>query len=66
MKTQATLKDPDDVYERLADAQRGLGEADRLTFDARLILLLANQVGDERVIAECIEAAARPFRQEGR
>jgi hypothetical protein len=62
MKTHPTLKNPDDVYELLADAQRDLGEADRLKFDARLILLLANQVGDERVIAECIAAAARPFR----
>jgi hypothetical protein len=29
--------------------------------NARLILLLANQVGDDQVLADCITAAAKPF-----
>lgn len=61
MKTDLNLKDPDGFYEKLLDAQRGLTAQQCAQFSARLILLLANQVGDERVLAECIDAAAKVF-----
>jgi hypothetical protein len=64
MKTEPTLKSPDDLYERLLDAHRGLSAEESAALNARLILLLANQVGDDRVVAECVAAAARPFAQE--
>ena len=51
------LADPDNFYESLLDAHRGLSESESSVFDARLILLLANQIGDHRVLAECIAAA---------
>ncbi|HTT13904.1 MAG TPA: DUF2783 domain-containing protein [Burkholderiaceae bacterium] len=61
MKTEPTLKSPDDFYERLLDAHRGLNADESAQLNARLILLLANQVGDDEVLAECITAAAKPF-----
>jgi len=61
MKTEPTLKSPDDFYERLLDAHRGLSADDSAKLNARLILLLANQIGDDQVLAECITAAAKPF-----
>ena len=51
------LSDPDGFYELLLDAHRGLSASESAAFNARLILLLANQVGDDRVLAECIAAA---------
>ena len=61
MKIDLTLQSPDDFYERLLDAHRGLNSDESAQLNARLILLLANQVGDDQVLAECVAAAAKPF-----
>ncbi|MEW5882316.1 MAG: DUF2783 domain-containing protein [Pseudomonadota bacterium] len=66
LQTQLKIGDPDGFYEKLLDAHRGLSDEQCAQLDARLILLLANQIGDDRVLAECIEAAARPFAQAAR
>jgi hypothetical protein len=47
----------DAFYEQLVAAHRGLSEADSGAFNARLVLLLANHVGDPDVVAEAIAAA---------
>ena len=57
MKTQLNLPDADGFYEQLLDAHQGLSEQQSALLNARLILLLANQVGDARVLRECVEAA---------
>lgn len=66
LQIQPKIGDPDGFYEKLLDAHRGLTDEQCAQLDARLILLLANQIGDDRVLAECIEAAARPFAQAAR
>lgn len=60
MKTNLNLQDADTFYEQLMDAHAGLSREQSELFNARLILLLANQVGDARVLRECIEAAGQP------
>lgn len=57
MKTILHLADADTFYEQLLDAHVGLSAAESELLNARLILLLANQIGDARVLAECITAA---------
>ena len=57
MKTSANLQDPDRFYEQLLDAHAGLSREQSELFNARLILLLANQVGDAQVLQECLRAA---------
>lgn len=57
MKTQPNLQDADGFYEQLLDAHQGLTKDQSELLNARLILLLANQVGDAKVLAECIAAA---------
>lgn len=57
MKLIPHFQDADAFYEQLLDAHAGLNREDAELFNARLILLLANQVGDARVLRECIEAA---------
>jgi hypothetical protein len=53
----ANLADADGFYEALIDAHRGLSEAESEAYNARLILVLANHVGDLDVLSEALEAA---------
>ena len=57
MKTALHLQDADGFYEQLLDAHQGLAPEESQLLNARLILLLANQVGDSKALKECIEAA---------
>lgn len=57
MKIEAQWTDADGFYERLLDAHQGLSAAESEDFNARLILLLANQIGDTGVLKNCIDAA---------
>ena len=57
MKTTLHLQDADTFYEQLLDAHTGLSREQSELLNARLILLLANQLGDARVLADCIQAA---------
>lgn len=52
-----SFQDADAFYERLLDAHAGLTAAQSELLNARLILLLAHRVGDDRVLAQCIAAA---------
>lgn len=58
MKTQLNLQDGDTFYEQLLDAHVGLSQEASALLNARLILLLANQIGNRDVLAECIRAAS--------
>ena len=57
MKTTLNFQDADTFYEHLLDAHAGLSREQSELLNARLILLLANQVGDTRVLQECLLAA---------
>ncbi len=48
---------PDDFYEALIDAHRDLDAAQSLRVNARLILLLANHIGDLDVLREALQRA---------
>jgi hypothetical protein len=50
---------PDDLYEMLVDARRDLDETQSAALDAKLVLLLANHIGDLDVIREAIAAAKK-------
>ncbi len=60
MKTNLHLQDADSFYEQLLDAHAGLNREQSELLNARLILLLANQIGDARVLQECLLAARDP------
>lgn len=57
MRTAAHFEDADAFYEQLLDAHVGLDASQSELLNARLILLLANQIGDQQVLSECIRAA---------
>jgi hypothetical protein len=49
----------DDFYDLLIDTHRGLDDAASRLVNARLILLLANHIGDMAVLREAMAAARR-------
>jgi hypothetical protein len=48
---------PDDFYERLIAMHRGLTDDESALVNAKLVLLLANHVGDRDVLAQAMIAA---------
>lgn len=57
MKTDLNLQDADAFYEQLLNAHEGLDDEQSHLLNARLVLILANQIGDPRVLVNCVEAA---------
>lgn len=57
LNIEPNLAAPDDFYEALLGIHRDLTEAQSALVNARLILLLANHVGDGAVLREAMQAA---------
>lgn len=57
LNLQPNIPDPDGFYAELIRAHEGLSDAQSADFNARLVLLLANHVGDREVIRQALEAA---------
>lgn len=57
LNTAANMASPDDFYERLIDMHRDLSSEQSNAANAALILLLANHIGDIRVLTEAIDLA---------
>ncbi len=58
LRRTLNLAKHDDVYDAVVDAHKGLDDEQCRSFDARLILLLVNHIGDEAVIREALKEAA--------
>ena len=58
--TVSRFANPDAAYVALVEARRGLSEADAADLDARLVLILANHIGDMEVLEEAIKLAKAP------
>lgn len=59
LNTKANIKAPDEFYAELLAVHEGLSKAESDALNARLILLLANHIGDRQVLSEALQAAAR-------
>ncbi|MGH8851101.1 MAG: DUF2783 domain-containing protein [Casimicrobiaceae bacterium] len=57
LDSRPNLPAPDDFYQELIDAHRDLSDAQSALFNARLILLLANHIGNPTVLREALAAA---------
>ncbi len=55
--TAPNLDAPDDFYEALIDAHRDLAVEQSQALNARLVLLLANHIGDFDVLRQALLAA---------
>ena len=56
--TTPNLADPDGVFEALMNAHRDLDPAASRRLDAKLVLLLANHIGDPDIVKQAINLAA--------
>lgn len=54
------LTRPDESYAQLIAAHDGLSEAESHAMNARLILILMNHIGDQKVLAEALQLARDP------
>ncbi len=57
LNTEPNIARADDFYQALIDAHAGLTEEQSAALNARLVLLLANQVGDLDTLRTVIDAA---------
>jgi hypothetical protein len=57
MNTQPNIPDPDGFYAAWVTAHEGLSERESADLNARLVLMLANQCGEQTVLLDCISAA---------
>jgi predicted metalloendopeptidase len=57
LNTEPNLAAPDDLYQELIDTHRDLTEEQSALVNAKLILLLANHVGDLGVLRAALAAA---------
>jgi hypothetical protein len=57
LNTDPNLAEPDDFYQALIDAHRGLTNEQSALLNAKLILLLANHIGDLEALREALSAA---------
>jgi hypothetical protein len=57
LETGVKLADPDRAYRMLIEAHRGLTDHQSASLNAKLILILANQVGDLDVLRAAIALA---------
>lgn len=63
--TENRLPDPDVAYRALIDAHRGLSDEDSAALNSRLVLILANHIGDEAVLREALALARRSMEPAG-
>ena len=57
LNTKPNLPNSDDFYASLLHAHEGLSKGDSDALNARLILLLANHIGEPEVLNKALQAA---------
>lgn len=57
LKLDANIPDPDGFYVELLQAHEGLSDVESVAFNARLVLTLANHIGDREVLRAALRAA---------
>ena len=60
LNLQPNLVDPDAFYQALIAAHDGLSDEDSQALNARLVLILANHIGDQDTLTEALKAASGP------
>ena len=55
LRTDPQIEDPDDFYARLIDLHQGLNSDQSNSLNCKLILLMANHIGDKEVLFEVLD-----------
>jgi hypothetical protein len=59
LSTSSNFAKPDDAFRAVVEAHSGLSEEQSADFDAALVLILANHIGDLDVLREALALAKR-------
>jgi hypothetical protein len=59
LSREANSKDPDALYAAIIQAHADLSDAESAALNARLVLLLANHIGEEAVLREALGVARK-------
>jgi hypothetical protein len=59
LSTASNFAKPDDAFRAIVEAHRGLNDEQSADLDAALLLILANHIGDMKVLREAIALAKR-------
>ena len=59
LNLSTNIIDPDGFYSELLVAHEGLSKGESDGLNARLILVLANQIGDREVLSEALSVAGK-------
>ncbi len=62
--TESRLADPDRTYRALIEAHRGLSDEDSAALNSRLVLILANHIGEHSALQEAIALAKQSMEPE--
>ncbi len=64
LNVEPNFDDADAFYAALIDAHRGLSDEQSTALNARLVLLLANHIGDAAVLRDALEKARQSVDEE--
>jgi hypothetical protein len=59
LQREANPEGPDGFYAAIIEAHAGLSDAESAALNTRLVLLLANHIGDEAVLREALGVARK-------
>lgn len=59
LQLDINLVDPDGFYENLLNLHQGLSESQSAQLNAKLVLILANHIGDYQVLNQAFKLARR-------
>ena len=59
LSTSSNFAKPDDAFRAIVEAHRDLSELQSADFDAAMVLILANHIGDAAVLGDAIALAKR-------
>jgi len=57
LNLQPNIPDPDGFYQELIDSQRDMTDAQAQAMNCKLVLILANHIGDRAVLSEALKVA---------
>jgi hypothetical protein len=63
LATDNRIADPDAAFRLIVEAHRGLTEEQSADLNARLVLILANHVGDAGVLRQALDLALKDVRR---
>lgn len=63
LNTANNIAEPDDFYEELIAVHDGLTDEQSMKLNAKLILILANHIGDRNVLSEALQCGKNSYQK---